>query len=155
MKAKEIKIGERYAVKVFGYLQEARVVSIGQHERRVYSGHRSDFSGHRATQLMVEVQRPSRVHDRDGAVPPTDWVLPQQVETEWAEYYAAQHRAQLRAETTDQVYTDIETRLAALDVPYVHIARTNHPGGRSAGVATISATSLKRLVELAEKGARA
>ncbi len=56
MKKADIVVGEDYAVGTESYLRRATVLEVGNIERRVYSGARWDWSGHKTNSVAARVR---------------------------------------------------------------------------------------------------
>lgn len=92
MKAKDITVGEFYAVGHPDFPQKAMVTEVGEMTKRVHTGARWDFSGHPHTAKMARVRYENTQHGEEEIVQLTQVLHPWAVQEEINERVVARQR---------------------------------------------------------------
>lgn len=137
MKARDIKVGEHYAIGSPTYPQRGEVLEVANFSRRVYSGEGCDFSGHLVTQLSAKVHYWAK--DGKGPSGQRDEVVAlTTIREPWAESRAVRLKREACA---------LRDRL--MEVAGVEVTIDPH-----CRAFTMDADDMRTLIEMAEKVAR-
>lgn len=116
MKSADLAVGEEYEVQVYGDLVRARVHSVGREERRVYSGARYDFGGHRSNGVVVRVEV---WQERSQSWGHPRIVTPQAIKRRWSEAKHDHIARQQRRDDFDRVAKSLSEVLGVrVSTPY-------------------------------------
>ena len=151
MKAKDIEVGNEYAIELFSnYFVRGYVVAVGDVTRRVY-GARS-FHGHLSTSKMVSYVRMRSDAPRGHLNGNVETCVLAKVKRTWSEHVVRDQAEQEHKSSVDASYKSLENELEQLTGVRVYITRPGSEWGRhTPGYTSISASDIRKIVAALKK----